>query len=151
MNRILEYKGYHAKIEFDAEDMLMVGEVFGIRDSLNFHGKSIAEIVEAFHQSIDNYLDLCAELKKTPDKEYKGSFNVRIAPDLHRDAAFAADRKGITLNQFVETAIRNAILNTESTHTYFVSPLFEPAVLNMFQNYSATKKNSNYSLTTAQY
>ena len=36
-----------------------------------------------------------------PDKEFKGSLNVRIDQELHREAAFAADRMGITLNQYV--------------------------------------------------
>ena len=55
MENMLEYKGYHAKIEFDVEDMLFVGSVFGIRDSLNFHGTTTQELIESFHQSIDNY------------------------------------------------------------------------------------------------
>ena len=69
MNNMLEYNGYHAKIEFNEEDMLLVGEVFGINDSLNFYGKTIEEVVEMFHQSIDNYLELCKEIGKNPDKE----------------------------------------------------------------------------------
>ena len=36
---MLEYKGYHAKVSFDEEDALFIGEVFGINDSLNFHGR----------------------------------------------------------------------------------------------------------------
>ena len=109
MNSMLEYKGYHAKVEFDAEDMLLVGAVFGVQDSLNFHGKDIAEITEMFHQSVDNYLELCAELGKQPDREYKGSFNVRIDPALHRQAALQAERDNIPLNQYVERAIRAAV------------------------------------------
>lgn len=109
MNSMLEYKGYHARVEFDAEDMILVGTVFGVRDSLNFHGKDIDEITEMFHQSIDNYLELCAELGKQPDKEYKGSFNVRIDPELHRRAALEAERGHMPLNQYVERAIRAAV------------------------------------------
>ena len=106
MKSILEYRGYHAKIEFDEDDMLFVGSVFGIQDSINFHGTSIQELVDSFHQSIDDYLEMCEEFGKKPDKEFKGSFNVRIDQELHREAAFAADRMGITLNQYVEQAIR---------------------------------------------
>jgi len=109
MKNMLEYKGYHAKIEFDEDDMLFVGSVFGIQDSLNFHGTTIQELVDSFHQSIDNYLEMCAELGRNPDKEFKGSFNVRIDQALHREAAFAADRSGMTLNQYVEKAIRSAV------------------------------------------
>lgn len=77
MNNILEYKNYHARIEFDEEDMLFIGEVFGIQDSLNFHGTSIPELVESFHQSIDDYLEFCKESGKNPDKEFNGTLNVK--------------------------------------------------------------------------
>ena len=59
MSSILEYKGYHASIEYDAEDNIFVGEVIGITDSLNFHSTSVDEVKEMFKQSIDNYLILC--------------------------------------------------------------------------------------------
>lgn len=59
MSSILEYKGYHASIEYDAEDNIFVGEVIGITDSLNFHGTSVDEVKEMLKQSIDNYLILC--------------------------------------------------------------------------------------------
>ena len=44
MNSMLEYNGYHATVTYDADDNLFVGEVFGISDSLNFHGSSIDEL-----------------------------------------------------------------------------------------------------------
>lgn len=105
MNTMLEYKGYHATIEYDAEDGLFVGEVFGITDSLNFHGSSINELKSTFSQCIDNYLELCQTIGKNPDKEFKGTFNVRISPELHRKAALAAGKQKITLNQYVVKAI----------------------------------------------
>ena len=46
MSSMLEYKGYHASVEYDAEDNIFVGEVFGITDSLNFHGSSVEELKE---------------------------------------------------------------------------------------------------------
>ena len=105
MSSMLEYKGYHASIEYDAEDNIFVGEVFGIVDSLNFHGTSVEELNEMFRQCIDNYLDLCKKIGKSPDKEFKGTFNVRIPPEMHRRAALEAAKKKITLNQYVMQAI----------------------------------------------
>ena len=109
MNTMMEYKGYHAAVEFDSEDNIFVGEVFGISDTLCFHGTSVDELTEMFHQSIDNYLDLCAKIGKTPSREFKGSFNVRISPELHRRTALAAENEKITLNQFVARALENAL------------------------------------------
>ena len=105
MNSMMEYKGHYASIEYDAEDNIFVGEVFGITDSLNFHGTSVEELEEMFHQSIDNYLDLCKKIGKNPDKIFKGTFNVRIPPEMHRKAALAAANEKITLNQYVMKAI----------------------------------------------
>ena len=105
MNSMLEYKGYHASVEYDAEDEIFVGEVFGITDSLNFHGRSVPELKEMFEQCIDNYLVLCEKIGKNPDKEFKGTFNVRIPPELHKKAALEAAKQKITLNQYVAQAI----------------------------------------------
>ncbi len=105
MSSMLEYKGYHASVEYDAEDNIFVGEVFGINDSLNFHGTSVDELKEMFEQCIDNYLDLCEKIGKKPDKEFKGTFNVRITPELHKKAALEAAKQKITLNQYVMRAI----------------------------------------------
>ncbi len=109
MNKMMEYKGYHAQIGFDADDELLVGKVFGITDSLYFHGTSVTELEEMFHQSIDNYLQMCKESGKAPDKEFKGSFNVRITPELHRQISVYAASEGITLNQYVVRALEQSL------------------------------------------
>ena len=87
MGKMMEYKGYHASIEFDSDDNIFVGEVFGIADMLSFHGSSVPELKQMFEQSIDNYLELCATIGKEPEKEFKGTFNVRITPELHKKEA----------------------------------------------------------------
>ena len=69
---MMEYKGYHADVHYSDEDKLFIGEVFGINDMLGFHGSSVEELENMFHQSIDNYLEMCAEFGKKPEKEYKG-------------------------------------------------------------------------------
>lgn len=66
MDSMMEYKGYHAEISYDADDNILVGTVFGINDFLGFHGSSVAETEEMFHQSIDNYLQHCKETGKEP-------------------------------------------------------------------------------------
>ena len=115
MNSMLEYKGYHASIEYDAEDNIFVGEVFGITDSLNFHGTSVTELKEMFEQSIENYLELCEKIGKNPDKEFKGTFNVRIPPELYKKAALAAAKQKITLNQYVIKALHQSFEEKDKT------------------------------------
>ena len=109
MANTLKYRGYHGQIEFSAEDNLFVGHVIGIQDSLNFHGSSIDEITVSFRDCIDGYLEMCKTFGREPDKEYKGSFNVRISPPLHRSAAIQAEAEGKSLNQFIQEAIEEKL------------------------------------------
>ena len=122
MAKLMEYLGYHATVEFDPEDRIFIGKVFGINDSLNFHGTTVDELENMFHQSIDNYLELCKEMGKVPDKEYKGSFNVRLSPELHRQVALKAAESGLTLNQFVVHALEKALIPVKETETFIYMP-----------------------------
>lgn len=49
------------------------------------------------------------ELEKDPLKSFKGSFNVRIAPELHSKAYKTASLSGKSLNQFVQEAIEKQV------------------------------------------
>jgi len=109
MNQMMEYKGYHAKVEFSQEDDAFVGKVFGIADTLVFDGQSIEELRDSFEATIDDYLQLCKEIGKKPDREYRGTFNVRVPVELHREAAMEAEIKGISLNQFVTDALQQYV------------------------------------------
>ena len=64
MGKMMEYKGYHATVEYDSDDNIFVGKVHGLSDLLSFHGVSVTELENMFHQSIDNYLDICAQIGK---------------------------------------------------------------------------------------
>ena len=59
MSCVLEYKALHGKIE-------------GINDLVDFDSENAREIENEFHAAVDDYLEFCAELGKTPEKEDKG-------------------------------------------------------------------------------
>lgn len=109
MSNIMHYKGYRGSVEYSEEDSCLVGQILGIDDILGYLGKDPDEIRTMFHQTVDDYLSACAQQGKTPEKEYKGSFNVRITPEKHRAAAQTADELGISLNQFVSDAIQEKL------------------------------------------
>ena len=109
MSNLLEYKGYHGKVEFSGDEKLFVGRVIDIDSTITFTGESITELEKAMKSAVDGYLEFCEQTGRAPAKEYKGSFNVRISSELHRDAAISAAEKGITLNQFVTEAIREKL------------------------------------------
>lgn len=105
MNNMMEYKGYHTKIEFHAESMTLRGRIEGINDYVDFEAGDISSIIAEFHAAVDDYLEFCKEIGKNPEKEYKGTFNVRISPKLHKKLALCAWKDGCSLNAEVEKAV----------------------------------------------
>ena len=59
--KMIDYKGYIARIQFDKEDHVFVGEVIGIDDIIPFHSENEEEIVPVFHNMVDDYLKTCKE------------------------------------------------------------------------------------------
>jgi predicted HicB family RNase H-like nuclease len=105
VNDILQYKDYLATVHFSTEDETLHGKIIGINDLVSFEASSVRELKKAFREAVEDYLETCRQLNKTPDKTYKGSFNVRIPSELHRQAAVFAAVKNISLNDFVRLAI----------------------------------------------
>ena len=105
----MTYRGYSARVEYDAQDKLFVGHLAGIRDIIGFHGKSVAQLEKAFREAVDDYLATCEKLDQKPDKPYSGRLLVRVAPELHARASSAAHRKGVSLNQWVARALERAV------------------------------------------
>jgi len=101
MKGLLEYKGYHGTVEYSAEDNILFGSVIGIRSLISYEGQSTDELKADFEGAVDEYLELCAEKGISPEKEYKGSLNIRI----HRKASLVAIAENISLNQFIERSI----------------------------------------------
>ncbi len=109
MNDILQFKGYYAEVHFSADDDVFYGKLLGISDLVSFEGSSVTDLKKAFHEAVEDYLITCEELGKDPEKTYKGSFNVRIPPELHRKAANYASIRKMTLNDLVKQAIDGMI------------------------------------------
>lgn len=114
-NNILEYKGYHTKILFDAETCVLRGKIEGINDLVNFESTDVSKIEEEFHDAVDDYLSFCEEVGKTPEKEYKGTFNIRISPELHKKLAIEAYQEDESLNAIVERAIEEHFAQRSKT------------------------------------
>jgi predicted HicB family RNase H-like nuclease len=106
---MMEYKGYTAgPIEFDSEDGLFSGTVAGLRDVIHFEGTTARELTRAFRQSIDSYLEVCAETEQQPDRPFNGKILVRTEPELHRKAALRAAVEGISLSRWISRQIQSA-------------------------------------------
>ena len=88
---------------------MFYGKVLGIRALISYEGSTARELLTDFHGAVDDYLELCAQQGKEPERAYKGSFNVRISPELHKQAVVAAMAHNMSLNSFVESSIAQAV------------------------------------------
>ena len=104
----LSYRGYMARVEFDAEDEVFTGRVGGINDVVGFHAESVEGLKAAFHEAVDNYIATCSRLRKDPEKPFSGKVMFRISPKVHARAALAAQLAGLSLNQWAEKALSEA-------------------------------------------
>ncbi len=64
----MTYKGYRGEVVVDEEAGVLHGHMAAIRDVVTFEGTTVAEIIQAFHDSVDDYLAFCAELGQEPDR-----------------------------------------------------------------------------------
>ncbi len=106
----LTYNEFIGTFNYIEDEDILHGKIEGISDLVTFEGVSIPELKQAFIDAVNDYLALCLEVKKAPLKSFKGTFNVRISPTLHRKASMEAIKRNMNLNQFVQKAIEQAVL-----------------------------------------
>jgi len=106
---MMDYKGYTAKVEFDAKVNLFHGEVINLRDVVTFQGSSVRQLNKAFRDSVEDYLEYCASRGEEPDKPYSGKFMVRVEPELHKSAATQARLEDKSLNAWVHDTLAEAV------------------------------------------
>lgn len=98
---MMQYKGYLARIEFDEEANIFHGEVINIRDVITFQGKSVEELKKAFEESVEDYLEFCAERNEEPERPFSGRLTVRLSPEQHRKVILAAEKAGKKIDSWV--------------------------------------------------
>jgi predicted HicB family RNase H-like nuclease len=112
MKDLLQYKDFIGSVHFSAEDGVFFGKIEGINDLITFEGTTVEEINNAFREAVDDYIDICKETGKTLQKSYRGSFNVRIAPELHKKVVQKSLMLGISLNKLVQQALEKEVLSS---------------------------------------
>lgn len=105
----LTYNGFLGVFNYIEDEDILHGKIEGITDLVTFEGASIKEVKEAFREAVDDYIEICKEVKKEPLKSFKGSFNVRLTPQLHTQVFFEAKRQNMNINQFVKKALQTTI------------------------------------------
>ncbi|EJL6486938.1 type II toxin-antitoxin system HicB family antitoxin, partial [Vibrio cholerae] len=80
----MKYKGFWGSCEVSFEDGILHGKIECINDLVTYEAATPVELEEAFHDSVDDYLETCEMLGKEPDKTMSGSFNIRVGSELHK-------------------------------------------------------------------
>lgn len=100
------YKGYKGHAVYDADAKIFHGEVSGLNAVITFQGKTVHELEKAFKDSIDDYLEWCAQRGKKPEKSFSGKLSLRLDPEVHQELAHNAALRGMSLNAYLSDILR---------------------------------------------
>jgi len=105
----LSYKDYIGSVSFSAEDEVFYGKIEHINDLVTFESDNAHDLKKAFQEAVDDYLTVCSQKGVLPEKPFKGSFNVRVKPALHKRAYMKALQEGISLNKYIEQVLKKEL------------------------------------------
>lgn len=105
----LVYKGYIGSVEFSPIDEVFLGKIEHINDLITFESDNAHKLKKVFEEAVDDYLKYCAEKNVSPEKPFKGSFNIRLAPNIHKKAFLKARENGLSLNKYIETIVEKSL------------------------------------------
>ena len=114
-SQVMKYKDQIGSVEFDFEDNCLHGQLLHISDLVTYEAETLEHLRREFEAAVDDYLDTCAELGVEANKPFKGSFNVRIGPELHKQITFKASELGISVNDAVTRAVSDFVAETPSS------------------------------------
>lgn len=100
-NDMMEYKNYFGSVHYSDKDKVLYGKVEGIRSLVSYEGDDVSSLKKAFEEAVDDYIETCHKEGKDPEVTFKGSFNIRIRPEIHRIIAMKAASQGVSLNRYI--------------------------------------------------
>lgn len=104
-----EYKGYSGSATTSISDMCLYGTILFIEDLVTYQAQTLSDLKQEFHAAVDDYIQTCEDLGRAPKKPFKGSFNIRISAEDHKNATLQATKTGKTLNSFVADCIHDKL------------------------------------------
>jgi predicted HicB family RNase H-like nuclease len=110
MINVMHYEKYMAIIEYDGSSDLFHGRVLGIRDVIEFYGKTTEDLHREFKVSVNDYLAMCAGDKVAPEKPFSGKLTLRVNSEEHRQLTIAASIHNQSLNAWAREVLKGAAL-----------------------------------------
>lgn len=101
----MKYGDYVGTIEFDTDNKRLFGRVIGLSDKISYEGETLTDLEKDFRESIDDYVDFCKEMGKTPEKSFSGKILFRTNPELHSKIASNAQQQGKSVNAWLNDLV----------------------------------------------
>jgi antitoxin HicB len=115
---------YHIEIirDNDDENPGWVARVVELPGCIT-QGDTFEELGEMIEDAMRGWIGVALEdgipiPEPKPDDDYSGKFVVRVPRSLHRQLAEAAEREGVSLNQFINVALALAVGQASQTMVY---------------------------------
>ncbi|WP_254611905.1 type II toxin-antitoxin system HicB family antitoxin [Serratia fonticola] len=140
---MFKYKGFFGSIETSATDLVLHGKIECISDLVTYEADTMPDLQRAFFEAVDDYIETCELVGKSPDKTMSGTFNIRIGEDLHRKAFLKAKCLKISLNDFVKISIEEKITEKKEVHLHFTKPVESSDVDNITSNKRFSSSNKD--------
>ena len=112
MNDIMKYKGFIGSVHYASEDRVFYGKVEAVNDLITFEGSTVNELEEGFKYMVDEHIKDCTKKNIPLEKSYKGNLNIRLSPELHKKAAYNAALRGVSLNQYINDAVKEKLTSS---------------------------------------
>ena len=112
MKDIMKYEGFIGSVHYASEDRVFYGKVEGVDDLITFEGSTVNELEEGFKYMVDEHIKDCTKKNIPLEKSYKGNLNIRLSPELHKKAAYNAALRGVSLNQYINDAIKEKLTSS---------------------------------------
>ncbi len=109
MKDLMQYKNYYGSVHFDDQDLIFYGKIEFIRAVISYEATDAKGLKKAFEDAVNDYLLTCKNQCIEPEKPFKGSLNIRLGPELHRQVAIAAEHHHLSINKFIADTLKQAV------------------------------------------
>ncbi len=109
----IKYKGFIGSVHYANEDRVFYGKVEGVNDLITFEGSTVNQLEEGFKYMVDEHIKDCTKKNIPLERSYKGNLNIRLSPELHKKAAHNAAMRGVSLNQYINDAIKDKMTSSD--------------------------------------
>ncbi|CAK7067425.1 MAG: hypothetical protein DELT_01708 [Desulfovibrio sp.] len=115
------YKGYTGSIGVSTEDRCLYGNVQGVSSMITYEAETVAQLEEEFRASVDEYLEMCAEFEKEPEKPFASNILLRLDQDTHKKIFYKAKKSGKSKNKYIVDVLQKHLEQEENTQAQAIA------------------------------